>query len=289
MCGLDISDSNMKHSPLRQQNCFLQKKFKTMTYSTVKANRMTIKLVFSYSWQGLNSTKCMEACRNRAVVYLSNESSHDLNCVATRIALNSVGTSAWNTDASAIYQRRVARAQKEERFSFGACVTSRSQLRPSYIVLSSLISRSSPTDFKAKEKLFAVYNKDVNTLAENFPRQLQYCSLCSMLFLFPFYLSISYEIQFVFSNVTQCIFDFPVTYLFAVISCGDPGTPLHGKQTNVKNGYNYGGSVEFICKDNYTLSGRSKIYCEETKDWSSPNPRCWGTLKVTLHYGIDHE
>ncbi|XP_078348139.1 protein lev-9-like isoform X2 [Oculina patagonica] len=60
-----------------------------------------------------------------------------------------------------------------------------------------------------------------------------------------------------------------------IISCGDPGTPLHGKQTNVKNGYNYGSSVEFICNDNYTLSGRSKIYCEETKDWSSPNPRCW--------------
>ena len=76
----------------------------------------------------------------------------------------------------------------------------------------------------------------------------------------------------------KIITSFSVTYFFAVKSCGDPGTPLNGLQVNVKNGYNYGGSVEFACKDNYTLSEKKKIYCEETKDWSSPIPKCWGTL-----------
>lgn len=71
--------------------------------------------------------------------------------------------------------------------------------------------------------------------------------------------------------------------LFTVITCGDPGTPLNGQQADVKNGYNYGGSVKFICKDNYTLSGTSEIFCEETKDWSSPTPKCWGKSKLTLN------
>ena len=73
-----------------------------------------------------------------------------------------------------------------------------------------------------------------------------------------------------------------LTYLFTVISCGDPGTPLNGQQADVKNGYNYGGSVKFTCKDNYTLSGKSEINCEETKDWSSPIPKCWGKSKRTF-------
>jgi len=66
-----------------------------------------------------------------------------------------------------------------------------------------------------------------------------------------------------------------VTTSCKIIHCGNPGTPLNGKQVNVQNNYNYGGSVEFTCNDNYTLAGKRKISCEETKDWSSPIPRCW--------------
>ena len=40
--------------------------------------------------------------------------------------------------------------------------------------------------------------------------------------------------------------------------------------------------MEFACNDNYTLAGKRKITCEETKDWSSPIPRCWCELYVML-------
>ena len=73
-----------------------------------------------------------------------------------------------------------------------------------------------------------------------------------------------------------------VIHLFTVINCGDPGTPLNGQQADVKNGYSYGGSVKFTCKNNYTLSGESEIFCEETKDWSSSIPKCWGKSKLTI-------
>ena len=71
-----------------------------------------------------------------------------------------------------------------------------------------------------------------------------------------------------------------VTYLFAVISCGKPPTPVNGVEVNKNNAYIYGGSVEFACKaDNYTLEGQSKIFCQETKLWSSLGPHCWGKFQ----------
>ena len=79
-----------------------------------------------------------------------------------------------------------------------------------------------------------------------------------------------------------CLYLVDISYFVLVIHCGDPGTPLNGKQVNVQNKYNYGGSVEFACNANYTLAGKRKITCEETKDWSSSIPRCWGELYVML-------
>ena len=66
------------------------------------------------------------------------------------------------------------------------------------------------------------------------------------------------------------------TVVFSVISCGDPGVPIYGRQVHVSNNYKYGSFIEFDCNENYTFSGDRKIVCGETKDWSAPLPRCFG-------------
>ena len=76
----------------------------------------------------------------------------------------------------------------------------------------------------------------------------------------------------------------PFLFLFfSVISCGDPGVPIHGRQVNVSNNYKYGSFVEFDCSENYTFSGDRKIVCGETKDWSAPLPRCFGEFYFLWH------
>ena len=46
----------------------------------------------------------------------------------------------------------------------------------------------------------------------------------------------------------------------------------------VKKGYVYGGSVKFVCDENYTLVGTDVIYCQANGSWSSPVPRCFGKI-----------
>ena len=66
----------------------------------------------------------------------------------------------------------------------------------------------------------------------------------------------------------------PVIITIAV-ECGDPGKPTNGEQI-VKKGYVYGGSVEFVCDENYTLVGADVTFCQANKSWSSSVPRCVG-------------
>lgn len=80
--------------------------------------------------------------------------------------------------------------------------------------------------------------------------------------------------------------NFPVIPVFSVISCGDPGVPINGRQVNVSNNYKYGSFIEFDCSENYTFSGDRKIVCGETKDWSAPLPRCFGEFYFLWHRNI---
>ena len=66
---------------------------------------------------------------------------------------------------------------------------------------------------------------------------------------------------------------------FAVIVCGDPGTPDHGSKV-VHRGFYYGGSIEFMCNTAYELKGSQRIYCMKSGSWSNSKPLCLGKAKV---------
>ena len=71
------------------------------------------------------------------------------------------------------------------------------------------------------------------------------------------------------------LFLFFVCFVYKVVQCGDPGTPANGAQ-KVTKGFVYGGSVEFICDKDYSLSGTRTIYCLENKRWTASVPQCLG-------------
>ena len=60
------------------------------------------------------------------------------------------------------------------------------------------------------------------------------------------------------------------------ISCGDPGIPTHGKQTNVVKNFAFRGTVEFQCDKDYTLHGKSSLSCQRNKTWDGDVPKCLG-------------
>ncbi|XP_066022209.1 protein lev-9 isoform X4 [Pocillopora verrucosa] len=59
-----------------------------------------------------------------------------------------------------------------------------------------------------------------------------------------------------------------------IISCGDPGTPTHGRQTNVVKNFAFRGIVEFQCDKGYTLNGKSSLSCQRNKTWDGDVPKC---------------
>ncbi|CAH3145902.1 unnamed protein product, partial [Porites lobata] len=71
------------------------------------------------------------------------------------------------------------------------------------------------------------------------------------------------------------------------VECGDPGKPKNGEQI-VKKGYVYGGSVKFVCDNNYTLVGADVIYCQANRSWSSSVPRCLANCRSpgVLNHGL---
>jgi len=43
----------------------------------------------------------------------------------------------------------------------------------------------------------------------------------------------------------------------------------------------YGGSVTFTCNKDFSLRGKSTIYCQENKEWTAPVPQCLGKCLKT--------
>jgi len=65
-----------------------------------------------------------------------------------------------------------------------------------------------------------------------------------------------------------------------VVQCDDPGIPANGAQL-VNKGFVYGGSVTFTCNKDFSLRGKSTIYCQENKEWTAPVPQCLGKCLKT--------
>ena len=63
---------------------------------------------------------------------------------------------------------------------------------------------------------------------------------------------------------------------FSVISCKDPGSPLHGRQWKVTRNFTVGGIVRFKCSENYTMEGTGKLTCLKNKAWNREIPKCLG-------------
>ena len=56
---------------------------------------------------------------------------------------------------------------------------------------------------------------------------------------------------------------FPIILIIAV-ECDDPEKPSNGEKI-VTKGYVYGGSVKFVCDENYSLVGTDVIYCHANR------------------------
>ncbi|PFX33868.1 CUB and sushi domain-containing protein 1 [Stylophora pistillata] len=82
-----------------------------------------------------------------------------------------------------------------------------------------------------------------------------------------------------------------------VISCGDPGTPKHGRQTKVGNNFSFRGTVAFQCNDGYTLFGKSSLSCQRSKMWDGDVPKCLASCSdpghprygITIGSGFEHD
>ena len=69
-------------------------------------------------------------------------------------------------------------------------------------------------------------------------------------------------------------------FLLSVISCKDPGIPVHGRQSKVSNNFALGGFVRFKCDKNYTLVGKGKLTCLKDKKWNGAKPSCLGNSVI---------
>ena len=67
----------------------------------------------------------------------------------------------------------------------------------------------------------------------------------------------------------------------ALVSCGDPGSPVNGQ--NLGSRYWTGESVSFICHPGYRLIGPTTRMCLPSGNWSGVQPSC-----KLLYYILRH-
>ncbi|ELU02745.1 hypothetical protein CAPTEDRAFT_117873, partial [Capitella teleta] len=56
------------------------------------------------------------------------------------------------------------------------------------------------------------------------------------------------------------------------VSCGDPGSPLHGQR--IGDSFAYTDEVSFSCEEGYQLQGSAKMFCMSNAKWTGTKPTC---------------
>ena len=77
--------------------------------------------------------------------------------------------------------------------------------------------------------------------------------------------TISWRTQTELTPIPSCL-------LYEGILCSDPGAPVNG--TAIGTNFAYQSVVQFICNDNFTLSGSLAIECLATGEWNASLPTC---------------
>ena len=66
--------------------------------------------------------------------------------------------------------------------------------------------------------------------------------------------------------------------LCAVVTCPDPGTPLHGSRYCTSSAHAYGSVCSFDCNDGYQLLGATRLICGASGEWLAHPPTCRGSV-----------
>lgn len=66
---------------------------------------------------------------------------------------------------------------------------------------------------------------------------------------------------------------------FSAVSCGNPGTPAHGRIV-FSDGITFGSSVAYACWDGFKTSGLTTRHCTTNGTWTGQPPDCTGRLNI---------
>ena len=69
--------------------------------------------------------------------------------------------------------------------------------------------------------------------------------------------------------------------LFAVVTCGDPGTPSNGQRQ--LSDQNFGTEVNYTCSEGHELEGSQRRTCQARGEWSGQLPQCKSKCHVHTH------
>jgi len=70
-----------------------------------------------------------------------------------------------------------------------------------------------------------------------------------------------------------------VFFHFSAVSCGNPGTPAHGRIV-LSDGITFGSSVAYACLEGFKTSGLTTRHCTTNGTWTGQPPDCTGKIQL---------